>query len=150
LGEEHVITCRKCGEKKILLSPEEISYWKYRSRAGKTYVCEKCRRISADYSVQRKLGTVKFISTKEYKDLLNECLRAKSVAVSRGFTDEAIDEFLSSISELLERKFIYDYDINVVDGKMIGVYLHKVSVYGEVYLPFENTTKAFGRRGVPS
>jgi hypothetical protein len=100
--------------------------------------------------VQKKLGTVKFVSTKEYKELLDECLRAKSVAVSQGLTDSAIEQFLSSVSELLEKKFIYDYDINIVDGKMIGIYLHKVSVYGEVYLPFENTTKAFGRRGVPS
>lgn len=148
--KSHVLKCRKCGEEKILTTPEEISYWKYKTKSGRSYVCEKCRKIDADYSVQKKLGTVKFISTKEYKELLDECLRAKAVAVSQGLTDSAIEHFLSSISELLEKKFIYDYDINIVDGKMIGIYLHKVSVYGEVYLPFENTTKAFGRRGVPS
>ena len=148
--ESHVLTCRKCGEKRVLKTQREISYWRYWAKSGKSYVCEKCRKIDSGYSVQKKLGTVKFVSTKEYKELLDECLRAKSVAVSQGLTDSAIEQFLSSVSELLEKKFIYDYDINIVDGKMIGIYLHKVSVYGEVYLPFENTTKAFGRRGVPS
>lgn len=150
LEKSRTLTCRKCGEKRILESEGEIAYWKSMGKSGRSYVCEKCRKIQSDYSVQKKRHTVSFISTKEYKSLLEDCKRAYSVAISKGLSDYAVDEFLKSIADLLSSRYIYEYDINIVDGKMIGIYLHKVSVYGEVYLPFENTTKAFGRRGIPS
>lgn len=146
----HVLTCRECGEKRVLKGRGEICYWKYQTAHGKTYVCENCRKLKSKHTVQPKMKTLSFVSTKEYKELLGECKRAYSVAVSRGLTDDAITGFLNDITSILEPKFVFDYDLNVADGKVLGIYLHRVSVYGEVYLPFENTSKAFGRRGIPS
>lgn len=147
--EARTLVCRKCGESKVV-SAAEASYWKYNEEKGKSYVCRKCRRINADSVVSVKGKTISVIATKECKELVSKCKHLYAVVAAGGFSESSVDAFLDSLSSLLQSVNIYDFDLNVVDGKIIGIYLHGVSIYGELYLPFEKTSKAFGRRGIPS
>ena len=147
--ESRTLVCRKCGDTKVV-SFAEASYWKYNEAKGKSYVCRKCRKINADAVVSVRGKTISAIATKECKELVSKCKRLYAMVAAGGFSESSVDAFLDSLSSLLRSVNIYDFDLNAVDGKIIGIYLHGVSIYGELYLPFERTAKAFGRRGIPS
>lgn len=143
------IRCRSCGKTSVLMSAAERSYWKYCDSTGKSYICADCRRIKAD-SVVVKHTPKRVENTRAFTELEKEMRRLLSVLVSRSFSDAAMAEFLRSVSKYLESKYIYEFDLDISDGRIIGLYLWKVSFYGSLYVPFENHHRAFGRRGAPT
>jgi hypothetical protein len=143
------IRCRKCGEVKTLTTPAERAYWKYCDFNGKSYICEQCRRIDAD-AVGTKRRPVQIENTAVFDELRREFKRMLSQLVSSKYSDSAVHQFLISLGDYLKSRFVYDFDLDVVDGKIIGVCLRDVSLYGNIYVPLDDRRSVFGRRGVPS
>lgn len=133
--ERNTLVCSVCGKEIPARTRYQKRLLRWCGEGKSVYVCAECKAPKADYSVSRRqTKRIPLIKTPEYLELANALTASYREYVSSGFSEAGLNRFLAGVGDILNRRNVFDFDLNVVNGVVEGVVLHNVSLYGEVYV----------------